>query len=128
MISNDGIRSRHPELTLHDHLSSQPLNEIVCGAGLVLCRPGYSSVMDLLKLQKKCIFVPTPGQTEQEYLGDYLSGRGSALCRPQNDFSLMASLTAAQDFPFIMPDLQEEGDGPLRTTIREWVQMLVDRK
>ena len=29
--------------------------------------------MDLIKLRKKALLVPTPGQTEQEYLANYLS-------------------------------------------------------
>ena len=34
----------------------------------ILCRSGYSSIMDLIHLKRKAILVPTPGQTEQEYL------------------------------------------------------------
>jgi predicted glycosyltransferase len=114
---SDNIRSRLPGLVVHDHLPAEALNEWVCGAGLVLSRPGYSSVMDLLKLQKKCIFVPTPGQTEQEYLGDHLAGRRLALCLTQSGFSLNGALTAAGNFPFAPPGLHE--DGLLRTAISQ---------
>jgi hypothetical protein len=89
-----------PGALVYDHLPAAALNKVVEGAEWVLCRPGYSSVMDLLKLGKKCIFVPTPGQTEQEYLGSYLAGRGLAYCVPQHGFSLNAALEAAKDFPF----------------------------
>lgn len=34
----------------------------------VICRPGYSTLMDLHTLKKKALLIPTPGQTEQEYL------------------------------------------------------------
>jgi len=87
-------------LTIHNHLPSAALNRIVCEAGLVISRPGYSSIMDLLKLRKKCIFVPTPGQTEQEYLGDHLADRKLAVCMPQRRFSLSHALALAKDFPF----------------------------
>jgi predicted glycosyltransferase len=126
-----GKRSDRPDvipafagLTVYDHLPAETLNKLVCGAGLILCRPGYSSVMDLMKLQKKCIFVPTPGQTEQEYLGSYLAERYLALCEPQGDFSLAQSLKTAQDFPFARPDLEKEGNGLLRETIGQWVRSL----
>ncbi|MBL0343365.1 MAG: hypothetical protein IPP71_22390 [Bacteroidetes bacterium] len=40
---------------------------------LLICRPGYSTLMDLVLLgHQKVVFIPTPGQTEQEYLGALL--------------------------------------------------------
>lgn len=36
---------------------------------MVISRAGYSTLMDLKQLQKKAVLVPTPGQTEQLYLG-----------------------------------------------------------
>jgi Glycosyltransferase family 28 C-terminal domain len=89
-----------PHLTIHDHLPSGALNALICSASLVLSRPGYSSVMDLIPLQKKCVFVPTPGQTEQEYLGKYLADKNLAMCRRQRGFSLPEAIKAANEFPF----------------------------
>ncbi len=42
-------------------------------ANVIVCRSGYSTIMDLLHINKKAVLIPTPGQTEQEYLADYLS-------------------------------------------------------
>lgn len=92
---------------VYNHLPGKALNAVMAGAGIVLCRAGYSTIMDLLKLGKKAILVPTPGQTEQEYLGSYLSGKGIALCREQSTFSLSGALAQAQDFPF-----RGIGEGP----------------
>jgi predicted glycosyltransferase len=39
----------------------------------IICRSGYSTLMDLIALQRKALLVPTPGQTEQEYLADHFS-------------------------------------------------------
>lgn len=41
----------------------------------IICRPGYSTVMDLYHMGRKALVVPTPGQPEQEYLGEYLEER-----------------------------------------------------
>jgi predicted glycosyltransferase len=38
----------------------------------VIARAGYSTIMDLIAIQQKAILVPTPGQKEQEYLGEHL--------------------------------------------------------
>ena len=51
-------------------LNSSDLNDKICKSKLIICRSGYSSIMDLVKLDKKAILIATPGQTEQEYLAD----------------------------------------------------------
>lgn len=61
-------------LTIVSHLTDERLAEIFTGAQTIICRSGYSGIMDLHALNciDKTIFVPTPGQTEQEYLALYL--------------------------------------------------------
>lgn len=47
--------------------------ELINQSEVLLCRSGYSSIMDYLMLDlKRIIFIPTPGQTEQEYLAERL--------------------------------------------------------
>lgn len=38
---------------------------------LIICRSGYSTIMDLEKYPYRIIYIPTPGQTEQEYLAQW---------------------------------------------------------
>ncbi|HEY0608065.1 MAG TPA: hypothetical protein VGD35_00385, partial [Chitinophaga sp.] len=52
------------------------------------------------KLDKKAILVPTPGQSEQEYLGEYLMEKGYFYSLPQEGFNLRNALEAAAAFPF----------------------------
>jgi uncharacterized protein (TIGR00661 family) len=59
---------------------------------VVLARSGYSTVMDLAILGKKAILIPTPGQTEQEYLARYLSGKNIFYCTSQDSFDLQKAL------------------------------------
>ena len=98
-----------PGVRVYNHLPAGALNRIINEAGIVLSRAGYSTIMDLLKLGKKAILVPTPGQTEQEYLGQYLSEKGIALCRKQAGFSLSEALSGARAFPFAV--FNKEGEG-----------------
>lgn len=87
------------------HLSAGKLNEALLESALVLCRAGYSSIMDLVRLDRKAILIPTPGQTEQEYLAKYLMERGYFLSAPQQGFQLQEALARAAEFPFHKPDL-----------------------
>jgi uncharacterized protein (TIGR00661 family) len=54
----------------------------------VLCRSGYTTVMDLAKLGKKAFFIPTPGQYEQEYLAKKLKKQGLVPFAKQENFKL----------------------------------------
>ena len=57
-------------------------------ANYIVCRSGYSTVMELLALNKPALYVPTPGQTEQEYLAGYYKDEGLYdFCR-QEDLDL----------------------------------------
>ncbi len=50
------------------------LASMIVNSKTVICRSGYSTLMDLHHLQKtNCILIPTPGQDEQEYLAEYWS-------------------------------------------------------
>ncbi|MDX1476571.1 MAG: glycosyltransferase family protein [Saprospiraceae bacterium] len=57
-----------------DHLNRAGIAGLLSLAGVVICRPGYSSVMDLHKIARQAILIPTPGQPEQEYLAAHLQG------------------------------------------------------
>jgi predicted glycosyltransferase len=58
------------------HLNDMEFAEVIKSSKYLICRAGYSSIMDMASLGIKCILVPTPGQTEQEYLAKHLSNNG----------------------------------------------------
>jgi predicted glycosyltransferase len=109
-------------LTRVSHLGAAALREVLQAAKLVICRAGYSSVMDLIKLRKKAVLVPTPGQTEQEYLGRYLSSRHLFMCVPPADFNLEKVLKQAETFPFRDP--ADFDMNRYRSLVRHWVASL----
>lgn len=88
---------------VHHHLPAAQLQQVIASAALVICRSGYSSVMDLLLLQKKTVLVPTPSQPEQEYLARYLQQKGWSATVPQKKFSLQTALQQAQLFGYQYP-------------------------
>lgn len=93
---------------VYDHLPARALNEVMVRTKLVLARAGYSTVMDLVRLRKRSVLIPTPGQTEQEYLGRYLAEKRIALCVRQAGFSLTEALRRADKFPYVT--IREKGD------------------
>ena len=50
------------------HLPTELLQWYMQEAKEIVCRSGYSSIMDLYTIGRKAHLIPTPGQTEQEYL------------------------------------------------------------
>jgi uncharacterized protein (TIGR00661 family) len=62
-----------------DFAFGEKLHTLIVNAETVICRSGYSTLMDLHLLnKKKIILIPTPGQTEQEYLANYWVEKFSA--------------------------------------------------
>ncbi len=73
-------------VTIQNYLGSEALNKAIMQSEIVICRTGYSSLMDLMKMRKKAILVPTPGQTEQEYLAELIKGK--FYCVKQKELNL----------------------------------------
>ncbi|HET9056056.1 MAG TPA: glycosyltransferase [Chitinophagaceae bacterium] len=84
--------------TIINHLSAETLNEAIIKSDIIISRSGYTTVMDLFKLQKKAILVPTPGQPEQEYLASHLLKHKIFYTTTQEDFVLKDVLNSARNF------------------------------
>jgi len=69
-------------------LSKKKLAQIILNSKIVLSRSGYSTIMDLASLQKKAFFIPTSGQTEQEYLAKHLEKLKISPFSKQNSFKI----------------------------------------
>ena len=74
------------------YLTSEKLNELMCASKIVISRSGYSTIMDLAMIGKKAILIPTPGQTEQEYLAENLKRDKIFYSENQNTFNLENAL------------------------------------
>lgn len=94
-------------ITVHNHLSALELQKTMSQAALVVCRSGYSTVMDLAALGKKSILIPTPGQTEQQYLARHLEQQGFAPWSRQERFNLQEALAVAATFSYRLPRAAE---------------------
>ena len=75
-------------ITFYNYMQSKQLEKTINESELVLCRSGYTTVLDLVKLQKKAFFIPTPGQFEQEYLAIKFKKQGLVPTAKQEKFKL----------------------------------------
>jgi uncharacterized protein (TIGR00661 family) len=62
----------------YNFLLSKELEQKMNSSQIIICRSGYSSILDLAVLGKKVFFIPTENQSEQEYLADYLRNKNIA--------------------------------------------------
>jgi predicted glycosyltransferase len=96
-----------PHISYYKQLTKADLVPLIAGASMVVCRSGYSTLMDLVALNKKGILIPTPGQTEQEYLGKHLHKEGVFYSVPQKRLDLRQALIDCQLFPFRPVEISE---------------------
>ncbi|MBM3159421.1 MAG: glycosyl transferase family 28 [Bacteroidetes bacterium] len=109
---------------IYEHLNSAALQTEIDKASLIICRSGYTSLMELLPQQKKLVCIPTPGQPEQEYLANYCNQKGWAPLLMQENFSIKSALTIAAEFsyqPYTPPPLA------LQQTLDPWLKTLLGK-
>jgi predicted glycosyltransferase len=59
------------DISIVTHLQDEALSKAIRNAEVIVCRSGYSTLMDLYALNRKAYLLPTPGQREQIYLAQY---------------------------------------------------------
>jgi UDP-N-acetylglucosamine transferase subunit ALG13 len=82
------------------HLGGPELVKAIENTKYIISRGGYTSLMELIPLNKPLILVPTPGQTEQEYLAKRWQEKGWAIAFDQSTFHLETALKAAAHFNY----------------------------
>jgi len=99
-----GVVEQHPtwiqdgSLQIVNFLPSNELEKVILQSKLIVARSGYSTVMDLAILGKRVIFIPTPGQTEQEYLAARLMESNSCFSMSQSNFELNEALQKSEGY------------------------------
>ena len=93
------------KLAILSHLPTPEMSELISTSTLVICRSGYSSIMDLHVLGSKALFVPTPGQTEQIYLAELHQQSGEVMWSKQETLNLKADIEEALKYPGFNKDV-----------------------
>ena len=88
VVEEDQKIYRDDNIIFYNFMNTTELEQTFNESDIVLCRPGYTNIMDLAKLGKKAFFIPTPGQYEQEYLAKKLKRSNMAHFATQENFKL----------------------------------------
>ena len=88
IIKKTQVKETVGDVTFYNFMSTRQLVQTFNESEYVLCRSGYTTIMDLVKLGKKAFFIPTPGQYEQEYLAVKLDQERIVLFANQEDFTI----------------------------------------
>lgn len=90
-------------ITVHTHLLAHQMQQAIASSEIILCRSGYTTLMDLIRLKKKAILIPTPGQPEQEYLAAHMQEQQLFPTLQQDQFDVETALQTAQSFSYEQP-------------------------
>jgi uncharacterized protein (TIGR00661 family) len=91
-----------------NHLPAKELASAFTRSEYIISRSGYTTVMDIFKLRKKAVLIPTPGQTEQEYLAEHLEQQGWCIKIRQTEFSLQRLGERINIFEYKLPQFNME--------------------
>lgn len=69
-----GIKTEN--IIFFDHLRGPAMKELISGSERIITRSGYTTIMELISLGRTALLIPTPGQTEQEYLAKWMKEKG----------------------------------------------------
>ncbi|MGI8950309.1 MAG: glycosyltransferase [Chitinophagaceae bacterium] len=86
-----------------NHLTTIQMQQAFAQSEFVLSRSGYTTIMEILSMKKKSILIPTPGQTEQEYLGKHLMKQHWCYSFNENE-NMLQHLHKAKVFEYKFPE------------------------
>ncbi|GAB1405848.1 hypothetical protein MASR1M74_30300 [Lentimicrobium sp.] len=120
---NTQIAIREDGLYEAGHLDAETLFNILASKPVVICRAGYSTLMDIEVTGNPALLIPTPGQTEQQYLAQRLSAYPGFIYQPQNKISLSAAYSILKHQ--LPPQFEKEEAGEMH--IPELIERLKNR-
>ncbi len=91
---NPNLNFNWQHIEVHNLLASQILNTKILQSHFYIGRSGYTTLMDVIALQKSAILVPTPGQFEQEYLADFHALNPRFYTISQEDFDIKSAYSS----------------------------------
>jgi uncharacterized protein (TIGR00661 family) len=116
-------RDLNPQIKYLAIADTNTLQTLIETHQYIITRSGYSTMMDLFALGRNAIIIPTPGQTEQEYLGEYLMQKKWHLSVSQKYFEMQKSIHAFDKMHFEKYDKSEMKNDVLHKTIEDFLEI-----
>jgi len=99
---------RSGNIVFYDHLPADEMMELIRSSDYIITRSGYTTVMELISLNCTALLIPTPGQTEQEYLAEYLTEKGWFRSIAQRDLTNSVNPFLLRETPWLNSFTQNE--------------------
>lgn len=100
---------QHDGAQVYSYLDRRQQENLMNRSRLIVSRSGYTTLMELVELNRQALLIPTPGQTEQEYLGWLHNSRGTYLSVTQQRLDLRRDVERAGSFRgYEAPHLTDE--------------------
>jgi uncharacterized protein (TIGR00661 family) len=110
----------HENVQFYSFLNAEQQQGMMNRAKFIIGRPGYTTVMEMAELgKKKALFLPTPGQTEQEYLAAYYRKQGYFHSVSQYGLKLKEAIEESKKFAGFTPLWKTE------QSVREFMKLMV---
>jgi len=107
-------------IVYYNHLSLNETIKLLKESEIIITRPGYTSIMELISLSRSALLIPTRGQTEQEYLAESLSKKGWFRSVAQSDLDENTDIQTIS--PILATGITEESPILLETALRELLE------
>jgi len=114
-----------PWVKTFNHLPSEELNSLLSLSEIIISRGGYSSIMDLINIQRNAVIVPTSGQTEQEYLGRHMQEMNWMLTIQQKDFNIKETIEKFRTTRLTLPPIP---DSKLENIVKDLLDQCSGRR
>lgn len=112
------VKKKH--ITTYSFVTKDVRERLLNKAKLVISRSGYSTLMDVAVIGTKALFIPTPGQIEQEYLSEYHNSRGTFYSVSQDCVDLPSDVEIAKRSTGITSRCE------VNTTIEQILRIITD--
>jgi len=96
--TQEKIYSKQGSTTVYNYLSRKDQEKMMNRAKFVICRSGYTTMMELVELGKKALLVPTPGQIEQVYLSNFHNQKKTFFSVPEKKLHLARDVAKAKSY------------------------------